>query len=76
MFEVSIMEGKSHQFDLPFTDDDHQEFYEELYAHVIGWLEQRIDLYKDGDYGSHSIGFDFSDEKETGDGLAPSISNV
>jgi len=75
-FEVSIIEGESHRFDLPFTDDDHQDFYEKLYAHVINWLEQRIDLYKDGDYSSSSIGFDFSDEKETGDGLVPDIAKV
>lgn len=72
-FEVSIVEGESHRFDLPFTDDDHQEFYEALYSHITEWLTDRINLYREGDYSSRSIGFDFSDENVLGDGLAPEI---
>ena len=72
-FEVSIVDGESHRFDLPFTDDDHQDFYEALFNHIMGWLEDKIELYKDGDYSSRSIGFDFSDENVAGDGLAPDL---
>lgn len=72
-FEVSIVDGDSHKFDLPFTDDDHQDFYEKLYNHITEWLDDKINLYKDGDYSSRHIGFDFSDEKVSGDGLVPKI---
>ncbi len=72
-FEVSIVDGASHKFDLPFTDDDHQEFYEKLFDHIVHWLNEKIELYRDGDYSSRSIGFDFSDEHVAGDGLAPDI---
>ncbi|WP_018997441.1 hypothetical protein [Hirschia maritima] len=72
-FEVSIVDGDSHRFDLPFTDDDHQDFYEALFNHIVGWLDDKIELYKDGDYSSRSIGFDFSDENVAGDGLAPEL---
>lgn len=73
-FEVSIVDGGSHKFDLPFTDDDHQDFYEKLYDHITSWLDDKIKLYQDGDYSSRSIGFDFSDENVEGDGLAPDVS--
>ena len=71
-FHVSITDGPSAEFDLPFNEEDHQEFYELLYRHILSWLDDRIELYNDGDYGSkRTIGFDFSDENEEGDGLAP-----
>ena len=71
-FNVSITDGPSAEFDLPFNEDDHQEFYDLLFVHVMSWLEDRIELYQNGEYGSkRTIGFDFSDESELGDGLQP-----
>lgn len=75
-FVVAIEEGRSHRFDLPFTDDDHQEFYEALFGHIVDWLEDKISRYEDGDYGSHAIGFDFSDDKHAGDGLVENLISV
>ena len=72
-FNVSISDGPSADFDLPFGEDDHQEFYELLFNHVLSWLDDRINFYQDGAYGAkRSIGFDFSDENTLGDGLHPS----
>ena len=72
-FVVSIADGSSHTFDLPFGDDDHQEFYDLLYDHIMGWLKDRMAFYRHGNYGTSSIGFDFNDETEPGDGIAPEI---
>lgn len=67
---VAISDGPVSQFALPFNDEDHQEFYEILYQHVLNWLDDRIDLYNEGEYGgTGSIGFDLSDDREPGDGL-------
>ena len=73
-FDVSILDGPSQEFALPFGEDDHQEFYELLYRHVLHFLDEGIRLYEEGLYGgSRTIGFDLSDEHRTGDGLAPDI---
>lgn len=71
-FNVSIVDGPSAAFDLPFSEDDHQEFYELVYNHVMDWFDDRIDFYRNGEYGAkRTIGFDFSDESALGDGLQP-----
>ena len=71
-FLVSIADGPSAEFDLPFTDEDHNEFYELIYRHIMTWFDQRMEIYSNGEYGSkRAIGFDFSDENEPGDGIAP-----
>ncbi len=75
-FNVAIMEGQSHDFELPFTDDDHQEFYQALFQHFMDWLDERIDNYREGSYSRTSIGFDFSDESHLGDGLAPDVDSL
>ena len=72
-FVVTIADGSSHTFDLPFTDEDHHEFYDLLYSHVMEWLNDRMALYRHGNYGTSTIGFDFNDESEPGDGIAPEL---
>ncbi len=67
---VSIADGPTREFPLPFNDNDHQEFYAVLYHHVLEWLNDRIDIYNEGAYGgTGGIGFDFSDDSVPGDGL-------
>ncbi|MEM9738372.1 MAG: hypothetical protein AAF829_00755 [Pseudomonadota bacterium] len=60
-----IMEGdKAYTFQLPLADNDPEPFYEEIFHHVRGWFQERIDRYNEGDSGTREIGFDFADGQE------------
>ena len=61
-FIVQIEDGSEYEFRLPLTDADPQPFYDHLYNHILLWFAGRIERYKDGDYGTREIGFDFADD--------------
>jgi hypothetical protein len=60
-----LMEGdRAYDFALPLADNDPEPFYAEIFEHVQGWFQNRIDRYQEGDFGTREIGFDFADETE------------
>ena len=61
-FSVMIEDGSVYEFSLPLTDADPQPFYQHLYDHILLWFADRIERYRDGDYGTREIGFDFADD--------------
>ncbi|MEM1150648.1 MAG: hypothetical protein AAGI03_08835 [Pseudomonadota bacterium] len=63
-FRVLMEGGREYSFELPLADNDPEPFYEELYQHVRGWFQERIDRYNEGDFGTREIGFDFADGHE------------
>lgn len=64
-FVVQIEDGAEYEFDLPLTDAAQEPFYAHIYEHVFNWFAGRIERYKEGDYGTREIGFDFADDVET-----------
>ena len=65
LFVVQIEDGREYEFKLPLADADPQPFYVHIYEHVFSWFAERIERYKEGDYGTREIGFDFADDAET-----------
>ncbi len=61
-FVVQIEDGSEYEFRLPLADADPGPFYDHLYNHILLWFSGRIERYKDGDYGTREIGFDFADD--------------
>ncbi len=61
-FKIQIEDGSQYEFSLPLKDADPEPFYEHLYQHILLWFSDRIERYKEGDYGTREIGFDFADD--------------
>ena len=65
-FRVVMEGGREYSFKLPLAEHDPEPLYEEIYDHIRGWFQTRIDDYKGGDIGTREIGFDFADSVEEG----------
>lgn len=65
LFHVQIQDGPEFEFKLPLADADPEPFYQHIYDHVFLWFASRIERYKEGDYGTREIGFDFADDIKT-----------
>lgn len=61
-FSVEIEDGSKYEFSLPLKEADPEPFYQHLYNHILGWFADHIERYRDGDYGTRDIGFDFADD--------------
>lgn len=61
-FIVHIEEGMEYEFKLPLSFETQLPFYEYIYSHIVNWFSDQIESYKNGEYGSRSIGFDFADD--------------
>lgn len=66
VFSVNVLGGEPYKFSLPLADQDAEPFYQHIYDHVHDWFQDRMERYKEGDYGSREIGFDFAEESESG----------
>ena len=64
-FIVQIEDGAEYTFSLPLTEADQTPFYEHVYSHILRWFADNMERYKDGDYGTREIGFDFADDIKT-----------
>lgn len=62
VFKVNIEDGSEYEFRLPLQSADPLPFYEHLYTHILLWFSDRIERYREGDYGTREIGFDFADD--------------
>ena len=66
-FTVAVQGGPSYKFTLPVADHDPSSFYELVFDHIHDQFLDAIERYKEGEYSSRTIGFDFSDdEADTG----------
>ena len=65
-FRVLMEGGREYTFQLPLAEHDPEPLYEEIFDHIRGWFQTRIDDYKDGDIGTREIGFDFADSADKG----------
>lgn len=65
VFRVQIQEGPEYEFKLPLAEADPEPFYQHIYDHVFLWFSSRMERYKDGDYGTREIGFDFANDIES-----------
>lgn len=63
-FKVIMEGGHEYEFQLPLADNDPEPFYAEIFSHVQGWFQNRIDRYLEGDSGTRDIGFDFADDAD------------
>lgn len=59
-FTVHIVNGPEYTFKLPLAEHDPEPFYEHVYQHVSGWFAEQIERYREGEYGTRAIGFDFA----------------
>ncbi len=66
-FTAEIVGGPSHELGLPLEDHDAAAFYDEIFDHIQGWFADRIARYREGDYGTREIGFDFSAPERGGE---------
>ena len=64
-FIVQIQDGAEYEVSMPLKDADPEPLYEHIYQHVQSWFSLQIERYRDGDYASREIGFDFADDVET-----------
>ncbi len=64
-FIVRVQDGEDYEFKLPLAETDPEPFYQHIYDHVLDWFQSRIDRYKDGDWGTREIGFDFATPVES-----------
>lgn len=64
-FTVNILDGERYTFALPLAEQDTEPFYDHVYEHVQGWFQDSIERYKEGDYSSRDIGFDFAEADAT-----------
>lgn len=60
-FKVQIAGGQEYIFTLPLANNDPKPFYEHIYEHVHNWFAVQIARYREGEYGTREIGFDFAD---------------
>lgn len=63
-FTVNILDGAKYKFALPLADNDTEPFYQHIYDHVHDWFLDRIESYKEGDYSTREIGFDFAEDDD------------
>lgn len=63
-FTVNIQDGEKYTLALPLADNNPEPFYQHIYEHVHGWFNGRIESYKDGEYGTREIGFDFAQDDD------------
>ena len=61
-FKIQIEDGSVYEFSLPLKEAAPDPFYEHLYQHILLWFSDHIERYKEGDYGTREIGFDFADD--------------
>ena len=61
-FIVSIEDGAEYEFRLPLSFENQLPFYDHIYSHILNWFSDQIERYKNGEYGSRVIGFDFADD--------------
>lgn len=61
-FIVHIEDGTEYEFSLPLAEADPLPFYDHVYKHVLLWFSERIERYREGDYATREIGFDFADD--------------
>lgn len=59
-FTVNVIGGEKYTLTIPLAENDTEPFYQHIFDHVQGWFAERIDRYKEGDYGTREIGFDFA----------------
>lgn len=74
-FLVGIEDGAEYTFHLPMQEGDSEPFYAHIYEYILGWFRENIESYKEGDYGTRGIGFDFIGEpsppSEEDSGIGP-----
>lgn len=61
-FVVGIEDGAEYTFTLPIQDGDSEAFYAHIYQYILGWFQEHIQSYREGVYGTRSIGFDMVGE--------------
>lgn len=61
---VEIRGGEAYTFRLPLADNDPEPFYDQIYSHVHDWFDTRIVRYREGDFGTREIGFDFAEDTD------------
>ncbi len=64
-FIVRIEDGAEYEFSLPLREADPEPFYAHIYNHLIKWFAENMERYREGDYGTREIGFDFADDIKT-----------
>ncbi len=64
-FEVEIKGGSTYTFELPLAETDPTPFYQAVFDHVHLWFADKIERYREGDYGTREIGFDFARDIDT-----------
>jgi hypothetical protein len=57
-FVVGIEDGAEYTFQLPIEEGDSEAFYAHIYQYILGWFAENIESYREGAYGTRSIGFD------------------
>jgi hypothetical protein len=66
-FVVTIEDGAEYTFRLPIETGDSEPFFAHIYQYILGWFEENIESYRNGDYGARAIGFDFVREPSATD---------
>lgn len=61
-FIVTIEDGAEYTFHLPIQAGDSEPFFAHVYKYIVGWFEETIESYREGEYGSRSIGFELEPE--------------
>lgn len=64
-FTVEIDDGPSYTFSLPLAENNTDEFYNILFAHILGQFTEAIERYDRGT-DARSIGFDFTEDAGPG----------
>jgi len=67
---VRIKDGGAYEFHAGEAEDL-TDFFEHLYRHVLGWYEERITLYEEGNYAGGGMGFEMVRVGEESDAVAP-----
>lgn len=61
-FVVGIEDGAEYTFTLPIQDGDSEAFFAHIYQYILSWFQEHIQSYREGVYGTRSIGFDMVGE--------------
>ena len=59
VIDIEIEGGSTFSLALPVREEELVTLFRTLHGHLMGWFSEQADLYEHGDYGGHSIGFDF-----------------
>ena len=62
VFIVVFEDGSEYQFSLPLKEADPEPFYQHIFSYIRNWFADHIERYREGDYGTREIGFDFADD--------------